>query len=85
MERPKRYGPNIPETVISLSRIPQELVDANKQHQKGKYTKKWQAEEIYRVTKLRLKAARSDDKIFFLARWEDDSKNDQHKPWKMGG
>ncbi len=32
---------NIPEAVISLARIPQQLIDANKQYQKGKYTKKW--------------------------------------------
>ncbi len=76
---------NIPETVISLARIPQQLVDANKQYQKGKYTKKWQQEKYTKATKLRLKAARSNDKIFFLARWQDDSKDDLHKPWKWEG
>ncbi|MCU7918606.1 MAG: hypothetical protein KZQ95_09640 [Candidatus Thiodiazotropha sp. (ex Epidulcina cf. delphinae)] len=73
------------EIVIPLTKIPQGVIDANIQQQKGKYAKKWKKTNYTQITELRLKAVYDGERIFFLAHWKDDSKDDQHKPWKWEG
>ena len=75
----------VPSTVVKVERIPSEIVAANLDKQQGKYAKNWKKSKFAETSEVELKAVRTDDRIFFLARWKDDSKDDQHKPWKWEG
>ena len=72
-------------TVIKVERIPKEIVAVNLEKQQGKYAKNWKKSKFTEISEVELKAVRTDNRIFFLARWKDDSKDDQHKPWKWQG
>lgn len=74
-----------PKTMVTVQPIPAALAKSNKAHQKGKYAKNWVGDNTTKVTEVSLQAMRTDTHIYFLASWADDSKDDQHKPWKWEG
>ena len=74
-----------PRTMVDVQPIPAALAQSNKAHQKGKYAKKWAEGHATKVTQVGLQAMHTDTHIYFLATWADDSKDDQHKPWKWEG
>ncbi len=74
-----------PENVIKVSKIPEKIISTNKEKQKGKYAKNWAKSKYTTVPEVKLKVVYTDDSIYFLATWMDDSKDDQHKPWKWEG
>jgi len=75
----------VPGTTIKIDRIPEALVSVNKKHQTGKYAKHWKSTQYTEISEMELKAIYTDDSVFFLARWKDDTKDDQHKPMKWTG
>lgn len=72
-------------TVVKVRRIPEDIVETNRTKQTGKYAKNWQKTKYTEISEVELRAVRTDDKIFFMARWQDGSRDDQHKPWKWQG
>jgi hypothetical protein len=72
-------------TVINVEKIPAAIIETNLEKQQGKYAKNWKKTSFTEIKEVELKAVRTDDKIFFLARWLDDTRDDQHKPWKWQG
>lgn len=75
----------IPATKISISPIPKPLIEANKTHQQGKYAKNWAQSKYTNIDHVELKATHDGTHIYFLARWPDASKDDQHKPFVWTG
>jgi len=75
----------IPALTVKVDRVPEAIVQINKEKQKGKYAKHWSSTDYTTVSEVELKAAYTGDSIFFLARWKDATKDDQHKPWKWEG
>lgn len=74
-----------PSTVVNVTRIPEAVVAINREEQRGKYAKNWQKSKYTQVSEVELKAVYTEDEIFFLARWKDTTRDDQHKPWKWEG
>jgi hypothetical protein len=72
-------------TTIKVEKIPEEVIAMNLAKQQGKYAKNWKKTKFTEISEVELKAVRTNDRIFFLARWKDDTKDDQHKPWKWQG
>ncbi len=74
-----------PKTMVVVQPIPAALVQSNKAHQKSKYARTWAKDGNTKVTEVSLQAMRTETHIYFLASWADESKDDQHKPWKWEG
>ncbi|MBI5442211.1 MAG: hypothetical protein HY900_13495 [Deltaproteobacteria bacterium] len=76
---------NAPSLTVQVERIPEAIVLANREKQKGKYAKQWEKTDYTKGTAVELKAVYTDQEVFFLARWQDPTRDDQHKPWKWKG
>ena len=74
-----------PELSVPVAPIPGNMAAMNKQMQKGKYAKNWTKSKSNATSTVKLKALYTDDMIYLQARWADDSKDDQHKPFKWEG
>lgn len=72
-------------TVVKVARIPKEIVAVNLAKQQGKYAKNWKKTKFTEISEVELRAIRTDERIFFLARWKDDTQDIEHKPWKWQG
>ena len=72
-------------TVITVRKIQDKIIATNRAKQTGKYSKNWQKNKYTEISEVELRAIRTDDKIFFMARWKDSTRDDQHKPWKWQG
>jgi len=82
---PDALWAGIPATVIKVERVPEGLVNVNKDKQKGKYAGQWAKTGYTTVAEVELKAAYTADSIFFLAKWKDATKDDKHKPFVWTG
>ncbi len=67
---------------VSVSPVDMELIKINKEKQKGKYAKNWAKDKHTKISQVQVRAVYTDVEIFFLATWQDETKDDQHKPWK---
>ncbi len=74
-----------PSTLVKVRPIPAAVMAVNKEKDHGKYAKNWAKPLSAQDGEVELKAVYTDDEVFFLARWKDDTKDDQHKPWKWEG
>ncbi|MDF1552086.1 MAG: ethylbenzene dehydrogenase-related protein [Deferrisomatales bacterium] len=75
----------VPGTMVKLAPVPAALVAINREKQSGKYAKNWGKDNYTSVAEVELKAVYTANEVFFLARWKDASKDDQHKPFKWEG
>lgn len=76
---------SVPTTTVLVRPVPEDLVAINMEKQTGKYAKNWTKSTHTAVSEVEIRAVHTDNEIFFLARWRDDTRDDQHKPWKWEG
>lgn len=67
--------------IIDVDRIPEDFITINKEMQKGKYAKNWTKTKHTTIKQVQMRALYTDEEIYFQARWKDETKDDQHKPW----
>jgi hypothetical protein len=72
-------------SIIKVEKIPDEIIEVNLQKQKGKYARNWEKTGFTEIRQIELKAVLTGNRIYFLARWQDDTRDNQHKPWVWQG